>query len=86
MQVSQDGVAKYISSVRGMSQTGKPYFRLTVCDEEAQVMTLYTTEQVINKLTPLDLQFGDPLQLVFKIAQWSSGMNVTCVDAIVSKN
>lgn len=86
MQVSQDGVAKFISAIRGMSNTGKPYFRLTVCDEENQVMTLYTTEQVINKVQSQDLQFGHPVQLVFRLAQWSSGMNVTCCDCIISKN
>lgn len=83
MQVTQDVIGKFISCASGASKEGRPFFRLSVADEEGQVLQFYCDQMVFNQIC--NLQFGDGLQLVFRIAQWNTGVNVRVVDAITTE-
>lgn len=83
MQVSQDVAGKFISCGSGASKEGRPYFRLSVADEEGEVLQFYCDQMVYNKIC--NLSFGDEVQLIFRLAQWSAGINCRCVDAVVGQ-
>lgn len=83
MQVSQDVAGKFISCSSGASKEGRPFFRCSIADEEGEVMQFYCDQTVYNKIC--DSKFGDQLQLIFRLAQWNSGINVRVVDAVLEK-
>lgn len=83
MQFSQDSTCKFINYRSGNNSKGNRFVRISVADSSGSVISLYGSSDIENKVS--GLEFGDSLQLVLDINQWSSGLNVTVIDLIYEK-
>ena len=84
MKVEQVGTSRFVNCAQGTSQSGKYFYRMAVADDKNAVMNLYCDASVFSLVR--NCQFGDELQLIFELSQWTKGLNVTVKDVILKKS
>lgn len=81
MQVSSDGVVRFIGRSRGVTREGRDVFTVNIADESGNTIKFFCEKELFYKLD--NAKFGDEMSLVLSVNQYNSGISTRPVDVVI---
>lgn len=83
MQVSSDGILRYIGKESIRSRDGNDlYYTITFADEGGGTLKMFCDQAIFQGCE--DLKFGDPLSVVLTVTQYNKGVSTRIKEVIVN--